>query len=69
MTVVVVSEFTAGGTLIMGLNRRFASFLGGALAFGADRFAARIIYQHIPLRFGQIAGDIVLGLSVFIINI
>ncbi|XP_020686998.2 aluminum-activated malate transporter 8-like [Dendrobium catenatum] len=40
LTVVVVMEFTAGGTLSKGLNRTFATLLAGALGLAAQRLAA-----------------------------
>ncbi|KAI0496033.1 hypothetical protein KFK09_022340 [Dendrobium nobile] len=57
-TVVVVMEYTVGGTLSKGLNRAFATLLAGALGFGAHHLAA-------------LAGDkgepILLGMFVFML--
>ncbi|GKV29757.1 hypothetical protein SLEP1_g38656 [Rubroshorea leprosula] len=67
MTVVVVSEFTAGGTLSKVLNRGFATFLGGALAFGAHEFGKYIVGKHVGPRFRSRAELIFVGLCVFIL--
>ncbi|XVF55856.1 hypothetical protein PTKIN_Ptkin06aG0070300 [Pterospermum kingtungense] len=56
LTVVVVFEFTVGGTLSKCLNRGFATFLAGALGIGADYFASL---------FGNKGEPIVLGILVF----
>ncbi|XVE75863.1 hypothetical protein DITRI_Ditri12bG0125700 [Diplodiscus trichospermus] len=58
LTVVVVSEFTVGGTLSKSLNRGFATFLAGALGIGADYFASL---------FGKKGEPIVLGILVFLL--
>ncbi|PUZ47098.1 hypothetical protein GQ55_7G135600 [Panicum hallii var. hallii] len=39
LTVVVVMEYTVGGTLIKGLNRAFATLLAGFIAVGAHKVA------------------------------
>ncbi|GLT90124.1 hypothetical protein SLE2022_080740 [Rubroshorea leprosula] len=67
MTVVVVSEFTAGGTLSKVLNRGFATFLGGALAFGANELGKYIVGNHVGPQFGSRAELIFVGLCVFIL--
>ncbi|PKU83247.1 Aluminum-activated malate transporter 1 [Dendrobium catenatum] len=58
-TVVVVMEYTVGGTLSKGLNRAFATLLAGALGLGAHHLAA-------------LAGDkgepILLGMFVFMLG-
>ncbi|KAI0496031.1 hypothetical protein KFK09_022338 [Dendrobium nobile] len=58
LTVVVVMEYTVGGTLSKGLNRAFATLLAGALGLGAHHLAA-------------VAGDkgepILLGVFVFML--
>ncbi|KAL1204701.1 Aluminum-activated malate transporter 8 [Cardamine amara subsp. amara] len=56
LTVVVVFEFTVGGTLSKGLNRGFATLTAGTLGVGAIHFA-RI--------FGHKGEPIVLGILVF----
>ncbi|GMI96712.1 hypothetical protein like AT3G11680 [Hibiscus trionum] len=58
LTVVVVFEFTVGGTLSKTLNRGFATFLAGALGLGADYFASL---------FGKDGEPIVLGILVFLL--
>ncbi|XVE61394.1 hypothetical protein DITRI_Ditri06bG0036100 [Diplodiscus trichospermus] len=58
LTVVVVFEFTVGGTLSKCLNRGFATFLAGALGIGADYFACL---------FGKKGEPIVLGILVFLL--
>ncbi|KAE8666108.1 Aluminum-activated malate transporter 8 [Hibiscus syriacus] len=52
LTVVVVFEFSVGGTLSKTINRGFATLLAGALGLGADYFAEL---------FGKIGEPIVLG--------
>ncbi|KAL3532170.1 hypothetical protein ACH5RR_005691 [Cinchona calisaya] len=56
LTVVVVFEFTVGGTLCKCLNRGFATFTAGALGIGAEHFASLC---------GEKGKPIILGLSVF----
>ncbi|XWS59383.1 hypothetical protein CRYUN_Cryun08bG0117100 [Craigia yunnanensis] len=58
LTVVVVFEFTVGGTLSKCLNRGFATFLAGALGIGADYFASLFEKKGEP---------IVLGILVFLL--
>ncbi|KAK6289991.1 hypothetical protein POUND7_001532 [Theobroma cacao] len=58
LTVVVVFEFTVGGTLSKSLNRGFATFSAGALGIGADYFAGL---------FGKQGEPIVLGILVFLL--
>ncbi|KAK8502203.1 hypothetical protein V6N13_122636 [Hibiscus sabdariffa] len=58
LTVVVVFEFTVGGTLSKCLNRGFATFLAGGLGLGADYFASL---------FGKKGEPIVLGILVFLL--
>ncbi|XP_022746870.1 aluminum-activated malate transporter 8-like [Durio zibethinus] len=58
LTVVVVFEFTVGGTLSKCLNRGFATFLAGALGIAADYFARL---------FGKKGEPIVLGILVFLL--
>ncbi|KAE8700898.1 Aluminum-activated malate transporter 8 [Hibiscus syriacus] len=58
LTVVVVFEFTVGGTLSKTINRGFATLLAGALGLGADYFAEL---------FGKIGEPIVLGILVFLL--
>ncbi|XWS66557.1 hypothetical protein CRYUN_Cryun05aG0209900 [Craigia yunnanensis] len=59
LTIVVVFEFTVGGTLYKGLNRGFATFLAGALGIGADYFASL---------FGKKGEAIVIGILVFLLG-
>ncbi|KAK4432606.1 Aluminum-activated malate transporter 8 [Sesamum alatum] len=56
LTVVVVFEFTVGGTLSKGINRGCATLLAGALGVGAEYLASF---------FGDKAEPFVLGLMVF----
>ncbi|KAL0708100.1 hypothetical protein Bca4012_074526 [Brassica carinata] len=56
LTVVVVSEFTVGGTLSKGLNRAFATLIAGALGVGA---------VHLARLCGHKGEPIVLGILVF----
>ncbi|ESQ48876.1 hypothetical protein EUTSA_v10022400mg [Eutrema salsugineum] len=56
LTVVVVSEFTVGGTLSKGLNRGFATLIAGALGVGA---------VHLARFCGHKGEPIVLGILVF----
>ncbi|KAL1338317.1 hypothetical protein AAHE18_10G203500 [Arachis hypogaea] len=58
LTVVVVFEFTVGGTLSKGLNRGCATLLAGALGVGA---------QHLAIAFGKKGEPIVLGALLFIL--
>ncbi|MED6106171.1 hypothetical protein PIB30_002622 [Stylosanthes scabra] len=58
LTVVVVFEFTVGGTLSKGINRGCATLLAGALGIGA---------QHLATAFGQSGEPLVLGALVFIL--
>ncbi|KAK8685652.1 hypothetical protein V6N13_041651 [Hibiscus sabdariffa] len=58
LTVVVVFEFTVGGTLSKTINRGFATFLAGALGLGADYFASL---------FGKNGEPMVLGILVFLL--
>ncbi|GMI95595.1 hypothetical protein like AT3G11680 [Hibiscus trionum] len=58
LTVVVVFEFTVGGTVSKCLNRGFATFLAGGLGIGADYFASL---------FGKKGEPIVLGILVFLL--
>ncbi|XP_065856889.1 aluminum-activated malate transporter 8 [Euphorbia lathyris] len=58
LTVVVVFEFTVGGTLCKSLNRGIATFLAGALGLGAERLASL---------FGPKGEPIVIGLFVFLL--
>ncbi|CAI0391069.1 unnamed protein product [Linum tenue] len=58
LTVVVISEFTVGGTLCKGLNRGFATLSAGALGLGA---------QHLAALFGDQGEPIVLGILVFLL--
>ncbi|KAL6341825.1 hypothetical protein AAG906_038069 [Vitis piasezkii] len=59
LTVLLVLEFTVGGTLGRGLNRTFATLLGGALGVGA---------QHLAALSGEIGQPIVLGLCVMVLT-
>ncbi|KAK2405568.1 aluminum-activated malate transporter [Trifolium repens] len=59
MTVVVVMEFTAGGTLCKGLNRGLGTLLAGSLAFFIRYLA------DVP---GQIFRAIFIGAAVFILG-
>ncbi|KAJ4893390.1 Aluminum-activated malate transporter 8 [Raphanus sativus] len=56
LTVVVVSEFTVGGTLSKGLNRGFATLIAGALGVGA---------VHLARFCGHKGEPIILGILVF----
>ncbi|XP_010464902.1 PREDICTED: aluminum-activated malate transporter 8 [Camelina sativa] len=56
LTVVVVFEFTVGGTLSKGLNRGFATLTAGALGVGA---------VHLARFFGHQGEPIILGILVF----
>ncbi|XP_010497969.1 PREDICTED: aluminum-activated malate transporter 8-like [Camelina sativa] len=56
LTVVVVFEFTVGGTLSKGLNRGFATLVAGALGVGA---------VHLARFFGHQGEPIILGMLVF----
>ncbi|KAJ0263829.1 Aluminum-activated malate transporter 8 [Hirschfeldia incana] len=56
LTVVVVSEFTVGGTLSKGLNRAFATLIAGALGVGA---------VHLARFCGHKGEPVVLGVLVF----
>ncbi|EHA8590846.1 putative Aluminum-activated malate transporter 8 [Cocos nucifera] len=58
LTVVVVMEYTAGGTLSKGLNRTFATLLAGALGVGAHQAAV------LP---GEKGEPFLLGLFVFLL--
>ncbi|XP_044481479.1 aluminum-activated malate transporter 2-like [Mangifera indica] len=57
MTVVFVFEYSVGATLGKGLNRGFATFIGGALSVGAHQIACLS---------GEKAEPIMLGLFVFL---
>ncbi|XP_031267791.1 aluminum-activated malate transporter 2-like isoform X1 [Pistacia vera] len=57
MTVVVVFEYSVGATLGKGLNRGFATLLGGALSVGA---------HHLACLSGEIGEPIMLGFFVFL---
>ncbi|KAF5750587.1 aluminum-activated malate transporter 2-like isoform X2 [Tripterygium wilfordii] len=59
LTVVVVFEFTVGGTLSKCINRGFATLVAGALGFGA---------QHLASIFGKKGEPITLGILVFILG-
>ncbi|CAN1772448.1 Aluminum-activated malate transporter 8 [Linum perenne] len=58
LTVVVISEFTVGGTLSKGLNRGFATLFAGALGVGA---------QHLAALSGHKGEPVVLGILVFLL--
>ncbi|KAJ3700447.1 hypothetical protein LUZ61_004152 [Rhynchospora tenuis] len=58
LTVVVVMEYTAGGTLCKGLNRAFATVIAGSLGVGA---------HHIAALCGQKGEAILLALFVFLL--
>ncbi|XP_031275869.1 aluminum-activated malate transporter 8 [Pistacia vera] len=58
LTVVVVFEFTVGGTLSRCLNRGFATLSAGALGVGA---------QHLASLSGEKGEPIVLGILVFLL--
>ncbi|XP_050228924.1 aluminum-activated malate transporter 8 [Mercurialis annua] len=58
LTVVVVFEFTVGGTLLKSLNRGFATLLAGALGVGA---------HHLASLFGNKGEPIVIGILVFLL--
>ncbi|WOL13116.1 hypothetical protein Cni_G21885 [Canna indica] len=59
MTVVVVFEFTVGGSLYKGLNRATATLCAGALAFGIHWLA---------IKSGKTTDHIILGASVFVLS-
>ncbi|KAF3439468.1 hypothetical protein FNV43_RR17746 [Rhamnella rubrinervis] len=58
LTVVVVFEFSVGATLGRGLNRGLATFLAGALGFGA---------HHLAVLSGETVQPILLALFVFLL--
>ncbi|KAG0471009.1 hypothetical protein HPP92_015555 [Vanilla planifolia] len=58
LTVVVVTEYTAGATLYKGLNRVIATLLAGALGLGAHRLAALA---------GNDGKSVLLGVFVFLL--
>lgn len=58
LTVVVVFEFSVGATLGRGLNRILATFLAGALGFGA---------HHLANLSGETAHPILIGVFVFLL--
>lgn len=58
LTVVVVFEFSVGGTLSRGINRGLATFLASALGFGA---------HHLANLSGKLGEPILLGLFVFLL--
>ncbi|KAF2308750.1 hypothetical protein GH714_015576 [Hevea brasiliensis] len=59
MTVVVVLEFTAGATLIKGLNRGLGTLLAGSLAFAI---------KYIAQETGNVFRAIFIGAAVFVIG-
>ncbi|KAJ6807538.1 aluminum-activated malate transporter 10-like [Iris pallida] len=59
LTVVVVFEFTVGGSLYKGFNRAIATTTAGALAFGIHWLARKS---------GETSEHIIIGTSVFIIT-
>ncbi|XP_004497252.1 aluminum-activated malate transporter 12-like isoform X2 [Cicer arietinum] len=59
MTVVVVMEFTVGGTLCKGLNRGFGTLLAGSLAFFIEYLA------DVP---GQVFRAVFIGAAVFLLG-
>ncbi|OWM79031.1 aluminum-activated malate transporter 8 [Punica granatum] len=59
LTVVVVFEFTVGGTLSRGINRGCATLLAGTLGVGS---------QHLACLFGKEGEPIVLGILVFFLG-
>ncbi|KAM3734580.1 hypothetical protein ACB098_10G026600 [Castanea mollissima] len=59
MTVVVVSEFTAGATLCKGLNRGFGTLLAGSLAF---------IFEYIATESGRVFRAVFIGAAVFLVG-
>ncbi|KAF5737406.1 aluminum-activated malate transporter 8-like [Tripterygium wilfordii] len=59
LTVLVVFEFTVGGTLSKCINRGFATLLAGALGVGA---------KHLATIFGKKEEPIILGFFVFILG-
>ncbi|CAL9040377.1 unnamed protein product [Musa banksii] len=59
MTVVVVFEFTVGGSLYKGLNRATATLSAGSVAFGIHWLA---------IKSGRTADHIILGASVFLLS-
>ncbi|KAG1360708.1 aluminum-activated malate transporter 10-like [Cocos nucifera] len=59
MTVVVVFEFTVGGSLYKGLNRAIATLSAGALAVGIHWLASKS---------GETAEHIILGSAVFLLS-
>ncbi|XP_073317318.1 aluminum-activated malate transporter 8-like [Primulina huaijiensis] len=58
LTVVVVFEYTVGGTLSKSLNRSFATMVAGALGLGAEYLANLC---------GKIGEPVVLAISVFVL--
>ncbi|KAK6126441.1 hypothetical protein DH2020_039829 [Rehmannia glutinosa] len=56
LTVVVVFEFTVGGTLSKCLNRGFATLLAGALGIGAEYFASLCGEKGEPVILGLMPG-------------
>ncbi|CAL9136867.1 unnamed protein product [Musa textilis] len=59
MTVVVVFEFTVGGSLCKGLNRATATLTAGSVAFGIHWLA---------IKSGRTADHIILGAAVFLLS-